>query len=484
MSKVIFACSSCGYESNGWLGKCPECGNWNSFEQIPVGLLKDSLASAKASHGKKGRYFLDIGESIKPQKISNIKSSIDTRISTGFSEFDRVLGGQEGKAGVVLGSVVLLSGDPGVGKSTLLLQLALKLSETKKVLYITGEESGSQVMMRAERIVGPPLSKASAGQGPPLSKASHYAEASGGRPAGQGGVGNCNLFIFSATNIETVGQVIEKEKPDLVIVDSIQTMISSDFPGFAGSVPQIRYATSRLVGIAKKNQIPIFLVGHVTKEGIVAGPMILSHMVDTVLYLEGESLTGTRILRSFKNRFGDTSEVGIFIMEERGLKEIGDVSGFFTDKKDGKIPGTCVTVVMEGSRPILVEIQALVVPSPLSFPRRVSAGINDKRLELLIAVLQKHLKLPLYKTDVFLNVVGGIKINETVSDLAVCLSIISSYKNKPLSSMVALGEIGLLGELKNVSNLDKRIKEAKKFGFEKVLSVKDSKYLDEAVNKI
>lgn len=446
MSKksIAFACSSCGYESQKWYGKCPECNNWNTFEEITVEKTGKSVID-------------DFAASKSPQKISDIQSVKQDRISTGFEEFDRVLGGSMdggGRQGIVPGSVILLSGDPGIGKSTILLQVASLLSKTRKVLYITGEESESQVKLREERINGEKLSKTS------------------------------NLYIFSTTNIDKAVVEAEKGKWDLVIVDSIQTMASTSFPGFPGSVPQIRYATGKMVTFAKKNHIPVFLVGHVTKEGIVAGPMILSHMVDVVLYLEGQSLTGTRILRAFKNRFGDTSEVGIFLMQEEGLIELKDASSFFMDKNDIKVPGACLTVVMEGTRPILIEVQALVVPTSLSFPRRVATGIAEKRLELLLAVIQKHLRLPFDRLDVFVNVVGGLRITETAPDLAVCLALISSYKNKTLNKSVAIAEIGLLGELKSVLNLEKRVKEVTKLGFKKVVTVKSSRYLSEIAKEI
>ena len=439
-SKSLFVCSSCGYESGKWYGRCPECSNWNTFQEVQVTDVKKSYAKET------------FASSSSPISLPQVESVSENRLSTENPEFDRVLGGGKGGSGIVPGSVILLSGDPGVGKSTILLQLSLTLSaQGKKILYITGEESESQVKLRAERIGNIEKSK--------------------------------SLFIFSTTDIDNAVDICAKEKPDLVIVDSIQTMASTSFPGFPGSVPQIRYATSRLVSFAKRTHTPVILVGHVTKEGIVAGPMILSHMVDTVLYLEGEKLTGTRILRAFKNRFGDTSEVGIFIMEEKGLIGLADASEFFVDKNDQKVAGACLTVVMEGTRPLLVEVQALTVPTTLSFPRRVANGIADRRLELLLAVLQKTCKIPLDRHDVFINVVGGLKISETASDLAVCLAIISSFQNKPLRGLIAISEVGLLGELKTVVNLEKRIKEAKKFGFKKILTVKDAAFISSIVGK-
>lgn len=443
-SKVKYICNECGYESSKWLGRCPECSSWNTFSEI-------TLQSTKGQFSKSV-----VVEPVTIQKIGDVKSVALTRTSTTFEEFDRVLGGQEGGMGIVPGGVMLLSGDPGVGKSTIMLQLALQLAgKKKKILYITGEESESQVKMRAERIE----------------------ESTSMR--------NSELYIISTGNIDAALEKIEVEKPDVVIVDSIQTMMTNVLAGFAGSIPQIRYATARLVALAKKEHIPIFLIGHVTKEGMVAGPMLLSHMVDTVLYLEGDLLTGTRILRSFKNRFGDTSEVGIFVMEEKGLIELKNASTFFMDKKNDGAPGACRTVIMEGSRPLLVEIQALVVPSSLSFPRRISNGISEKRLELLLAVIQKHVKIPVERMDVFVNVVGGLKVQETAADLATCLAVISSYKNKALAPQtVAVAEVGLLGELKSVINLDKRLKEAKKFGYQAAISIKNAQLLSQIVAKV
>ena len=424
MIRTRFVCSSCGYESGKWLGRCPDCSSWNTFTEGKI-----------EQEGRKSSPIIDLATSSEPIAIGKIKSSGIKRFKTGFSELDRVLGG-----GIVAGSAILLSGDPGIGKSTLLLEVARNIAGDKKVLYVSGEESEGQIKIRAERI----------------------------------GVGkNADLLIFANGDIDQVIKAAQRAKPELLMIDSIQAMSSSEFPGFAGSLPQLRHATSRIVSYAKRNNVPAFIVGHVTKEGEVAGPMLLSHMVDCVLYLEGESPpaggTGTKILRAFKNRFGDTSEVGIFTMEERGLVEISDTSNYF--RQEGKVaPGSCLTVVMEGSRPLIVEIQALVVPSNLSFPRRVSNGIADKRLELLLAVIQKHIKVPLDRMDVFINVVGGLKITETASDLAVCMAILSSFKNQALKSSVAIAEVGLLGELKGVLNEKARVNEARKVGFKNILT--------------
>lgn len=449
MVKTKYVCESCGFESGKWYGRCPECGNWNTLTEV---VLED----------KKGQYgSLKSGKAVStlsPQKIGVVKSIQENRISTSFEELNRVLGGNSKGSGIVPGSVTLISGDPGVGKSTLLLQVALNLAKsqkdsgvkTGKVLYVTGEESETQVKMRAERIIG-----------------------------GSKELEKLELYIISSSDIDAALSLAHSQNPDLLIIDSIQTMMTNELSGFPGSIPQIRYCTSRLVALAKREQIPVFMIGHVTKEGMVAGPMLLSHMVDTVLYLEGDAMSGTRILRSFKNRFGDTSEVGIFIMEESGMVELKDASTFFTNKNNQDTPGSCLAVIMEGSRPLLIEVQALTVPSTLSFPRRVSTGIADRRLELLLAVIQKHVKIPVERMDIFVNIVGGLRVQETASDLAVAMAIISSYKNKALKNSAAIAEVGLLGELKQVVNLEKRIKEAKKLGVKNVVSAKTSKFLSE-----
>ena len=437
-SKTRFVCSSCGYESAKWLGRCPECSSWNSFTEVQV---KEAP--------RKSNPIIDLGVSARPTALSRVKSLGIKRQKTGFEEFDRVLGG-----GAVEGSAVLLSGDPGIGKSTLLLEIAGYFAKNKKkVLYLSGEESVGQIKIRAERV---------------------------------GIKDSEDLLIFSNGDVDQVVDAAEASKPELLVIDSIQTMSSAEFPGFAGSLPQLRHATSRIVSYAKRNNVPTFIIGHVTKEGVVAGPMLLSHMVDCVLYLEGSAgeETGTKILRSFKNRFGDTSEVGIFTMGEKGLIEISDTASFFLENKKASVPGSCLSVVMEGSRPIIVEIQALVVPSNLSFPRRVSNGISEKRLELLLAVIQKHLKIPLDRMDVFLNVVGGLKITENSSDLAVTLAVLSSFKNKPLGPTVAIAEVGLLAELKHVLNETARIKEAKKLGFTKIVTQEKFRNLGDIIKSL
>ncbi len=440
-----FVCSSCGYDSSKWYGKCPECGEWNTMKEFSISQTQNSKLKSQKYGGASSTVMV-------PKKVSEVPINTVIRISTGFAEFDRVLG-QEAKSGIVPGSVILLSGDPGVGKSTILLQTALNLAFlNKKILYVTGEESEAQVTMRAKRL---------------LSKKD---------------LKDASLYILATSDIDSALTHAERESYDLVIIDSIQTMEGANVPGYAGSIPQVRHATGRLVSFAKGTNIPVILIGHVTKEGMVAGPQMLSHMVDAVLYLEGEKMTGVRILRSFKNRFGDTSEVGIFEMNEYGMKEITDLSELFLGNVKAS-SGSCVAVVMEGSRPILVEIQALTISTNLPYPRRVASGISEKRLELLLAILQKHAKLPLEKYDVFINVVGGFKITETAADLSVCMAILSSFKGKPLGRTAAIAEVGLLGEIKKVVNLQKRVQEASKFKF-KVFTYETASSITETLSKL
>lgn len=452
-SSSVFVCSNCGNESSKWFGKCPECGEWNTMQEFR------QEAAFKGISTKSSKEELEL------KSLGDVSKEPLKRISTSISEFDRVLGGDKEK-GLVPGSVILISGDPGIGKSTLMLQLALNLASAGpasarhpqdrkglNVVYASGEESESQISHRAQRI------------------------------ANKKGFENSNIKIVSSTNIDQIFHAISRQKVELLIIDSVQTVGSEDATGFPGSLPQIRYVGMKVSNYAKKNNIPVLMVGHVTKEGVVAGPQMLSHMVDVVLYLEGESLTGTRIIRSFKNRYGDTSEVGIFIMDEKGLSEITEAESFFIDTKKSAI-GSCVAVIQEGSRPLLVEIQALAIKSNLSFPRRVATGISEKRLEMLLAVLQKHGRLNTYGYDIFVNVVGGLKIAETASDLAVIASIASSMKAKPLSKTAAIGEVGLLGEVKSVLLLDRRIKEAEKFGFKNIFSVKNTGSILDLVKNI
>ncbi|MCL5970114.1 MAG: DNA repair protein RadA [Patescibacteria group bacterium] len=432
-----FVCQECGYDSPKFMGKCPECGQWNTLKEIKVSSnLKSQVASFKSK------------DELKPLKLSEITYREGERLATGFSEMDEVLGG-----GIVLGSVILLAGDPGVGKSTLLLQMALgnkaPKSNQNPVLYISGEESEQQIKIRAQRI----------------SKNNK----------------DNSLLLLSLTNTDEAVNAIINTKPSLVIVDSIQTMESENLTGLSGSVGQVRYAALQFIRTAKTLNIPVIIVGHVTKEGMVAGPMVLSHMVDTVLFLEGEKTTGTRLLRSLKNRFGPVDEVGVFTMQEGGMTEVKNPEQVFLTANSKEAAGSVLVITLEGSRAFLVEIQALVVFSKLPMPRRVASGFDYKRLELLLAVLQKHGKLPVDSMDVFVNVAGGLKLSDPAADLGICLAIFSSLKNLSLKRVVAVGEVGLLGELRPVSSLEKRIKEAKKLGFTKILSSSTYKSLDQVL---
>lgn len=453
-STIAFVCQECGYESPAFMGKCPECGLWNTIKEFKIQKSKSNSSSLNSTLNK-------IAEPIK--LISDVSVQNKDRILTGISEMDTVLGG-----GIVLGSVTLLAGDPGIGKSTLLLQVALNIAgsgsrmagssatshqprATSSVLYISGEESEHQVKLRAQRLTK--------------------------------NLRNNNLYLASSTDPDAIVAIIEENRPSFVVIDSIQTMASENLEGLSGSVGQIRYSTTQFIKAAKTLNIPVILVGHVTKEGMVAGPMTLSHMVDTVLFLEGEKNTGTRILRGLKNRFGPVDEVGIFSMQGEGMVEVANPESLFLNKSnDG--PGSVLTVTLEGSRAFLVEIQALVVYSKLPMPRRVVSGIDYKRLELLLAVLQKHAKLPLDQMDVFVNVAGGFKLTDPASDLAICLAVFSSLKNVSIAKTIGIAEVGLLGELRTPSLLDKRIKEAKKLGFSKIATPKNYKNIWEIIKTL
>ncbi len=434
-TKTQFVCQECGYESSQWLGKCPECGNWNTLKEFKT-------QSAKKTSGRDA--MSRVSPDITPKKLQEIISTEKTRIKSGFSEMDNVFGG-----GIVLGSVTLLAGDPGIGKSTLLLQMCMHIAKENKVLYVSGEESVEQIKMRASRI--------------------------------SVDIQNDNLLLITLSDTDAIAELIADVKPRLVIIDSIQTMESENLEGMSGAVGQIRYATSTFTRTAKALHIPIILVGHVTKEGMVAGPMVLSHMVDTVLFLEGEKFTATRILRSLKNRFGPIDEVGIFVMQGEGMTEIKNPEQIFLTENTKNTPGSVCVVVMEGTRPFLIEIQALVVYSKLPMPRRVAGGIDHRRLELLLAVLQKHCRLPVETMDVFVNIAGGVKVEDRAADLGVCLAIYSSLKNVSLPKTAGIAEVGLLGELRKVPSLDKRVREAVKLGFTNIISAAEKHSLSEVL---
>ncbi len=440
-SSTKFVCQQCSYQSPSFLGRCPNCGSWNSLVETIDEVRSKKLEVRSNKQGKVS----------KPLKLSEITIEHMARISTGMAEFDRVLGG-----GILKGAVTLLSGDPGIGKSTVLLQVALHLAKLgKTILYVSGEESNEQIKLRVDRLL------------------KRFKEQSLN-----------NFFLLAETQVDVIIDNIEKLKPELIVIDSIQTMETEELSGMAGSVGQVRESAARLLAVAKSKQIPLFLVGHVTKEGAIAGPQVLSHMVDTVLFLEGERYQSLRLLRGLKNRFGPVDEVGIFEMTEGGFIEVVDPNNFFLSGKN-KLPGKSVVLTLEGTRPLLAEIQALVVPTKLSFPKRVVSGLDSRRVELMIAVLQKTLHLPLERFDVFVSTSSGLKVFEPGLDLGICLAIISSFKNKPVSSgVVAISEVSLLGELKAASQMDRRLKEAKRLGFTKIASADTFETLNDVVRKV
>ncbi len=419
--KTQFTCQSCGYQAPKWLGRCPGCQAWNTF-------IEERIAEEKTS----GRDLLGFEVNAVPTPITDIVGEEKGRLPTGIGEFDRVLGG-----GIVLGSVVLVGGDPGIGKSTLLLQAMHRLaSMEERVLYVSGEESLQQTKMRADRL----------------------------------GVSSPHLLVVSETSVEKVLQHIQTVKPSVVVVDSIQTVYSSDLPSTPGSISQVREVASRLLYLAKNLSIPVFLVGHVTKEGFIAGPKVLEHMVDTVLYIEGESTHSFRILRAVKNRFGSTHEIGVFEMKDSGLLEVFSPSEFFLSERAPSTSGSLVLPSLEGSRPILVEVQALVVTSNLGIPRRTAQGVDVNRLSLLAAVMEKRLGFHLFNQDIFLNIAGGMRVVEPGADLAVIAAVASSFKDRPIDpEMVVFGEVGLGGEIRGISQPELRVKEAAKMGFKRCL---------------
>jgi len=416
-SSTIFVCGSCGYESQKWLGKCPACNEWNTMYEEKI--IKDN---------KVGRER--VSNNTKPVKLAEIEVNLGQRFDTGLSELNRVLGG-----GLTKGSLVLVGGDPGIGKSTLVLQMCNSIKIDGNVLYISGEESGSQVKMRAERL-----------------------EAM-----------NSNILFLGETDVNVIEENLATEEPSLMIIDSIQTMYDPDITSAAGSIGQVRAVTARLMEFAKKRGITTLIIGHLTKEGAIAGPRVLEHMVDTVLYLEGERHFSYRILRAVKNRFGSTDEIGIFEMHDKGMIEVNDPSKMLiSENRD--MPGSVIVASIEGTRPMLVEIQALVSTTPFGMPRRMGKGIDYNRLTLLSAVLEKKLGMALYNQDIYINVVGGLRIDEPAIDLGVMLAIVSSFKNKSIrKNGIIIGEVGLTGEIRAVSQIEKRINEAAKTGFEYVV---------------
>lgn len=416
--KSIFFCQNCGHEEAKWLGQCPACKEWNTFveERIDSGITKGTTVAARAVHEAK----------VVP--LTEVTADDDTRSETGIKELDRVLGG-----GIVPGSLVLVGGDPGIGKSTLLLQVCQRMAQMKKILYISGEESQAQIKLRANRM----------------------------------GNFTSGLLLLCETNLGIIRSVIEKERPELVVIDSIQTMYSEDVTSAPGSVSQVRESTNVFMQLAKGLCIPIFIVGHVTKEGTVAGPRVLEHMVDTVLYFEGDRHASYRILRAVKNRFGSTNEIGVFEMRQSGLVEVENPSEYMLSGKPENASGSVVACSMEGTRPNLLEIQALVCRTNFGMPRRTAAGTDYNRVNLLMAVLEKRLGMSLGNCDAYVNIAGGIKMNEPAIDLGIVMALVSSYRNRPIDEKtIVFGEVGLSGEVRAVNMPEQRVAEAKKLGFE------------------
>ena len=427
-SKTVFVCNECGYESAKWLGKCPACNAWNSFYEEKVVKEKDgSFISDKKT------------KSSKPTTLNSIEGKEAARASTGVGELDRVLGG-----GLVKGSLVLLGGEPGIGKSTLILQICDKMQGEGKVLYVSGEESAEQIKIRADRL----------------------------------DIKNDNILFLGETDIDLIADAIKEINPKLVIIDSIQTMYSDEITSAAGTVSQVREITARIMKICKQEAITTIIIGHVTKDGNIAGPRVLEHMVDTVLYLEGERYFSYRILRSVKNRFGSTNEIGMFEMQNEGMIEIKNPSQILISDREDNPPGSVIVASMEGTRPLLIELQALTTPSVFGIPKRAANGIDYNRLTMLIAVLEKKSSMPLGSQDVYLNVVSGIRLVEPAVDLGTVLAVGSSFRNLPLpKDMVAIGEVGLTGEIRAVNMIEKRVKEAEKMGFKTCIIPESNKKL-------
>ncbi|MFF2879287.1 DNA repair protein RadA [Gottfriedia sp. NPDC057991] len=422
-NKTKFVCQSCGYESVKWIGKCPACNEWNTM----VEFIEQPASSRRLTFNTNATV-----EGTKPISIMEVEIGTETRIETSFDEFNRVLGG-----GIVLGSLVLIGGDPGIGKSTMLLQVSSQLAKKDhKVLYVSGEESQKQIKLRAERL----------------------------------GVATQNLYVLSETDLSYIARYMDEMSPDFVVIDSIQTIYLQEVTSAPGSVSQVRECTSELMKIAKTKGIPIFIVGHVTKEGSIAGPRLLEHMVDAVLYFEGERHHTFRILRAVKNRFGSTNETGIFEMKELGLVEVLNPSEIFLEERPFGVAGSTVVASMEGTRPVLVELQALVSPTSFGNARRMATGIDHNRVSLIMAVLEKRMGLLLQNQDAYLKVAGGLKLDEPAVDLAVAVSIASSFQDKPTNPTdVVIGEIGLTGEVRRVSRIEQRVQEAAKLGFKRAI---------------
>jgi len=413
-AKTQYTCTECGAAEPKWQGQCPSCHAWNTLvETVPETATQSRFAS--------------LAPTAQLQKLAEVEAQDVSRQATGIAEFDRVLGG-----GLVAGGVVLIGGDPGIGKSTLLLQTVCKVSQSIKAFYISGEESAQQIAMRAQRL----------------------------------GLDAKQVDVLAEINLEKISQVLQQHQPDVVVIDSIQTVYSEALQSAPGSVAQVRECSAQLTRIAKQLGISMILVGHVTKEGSLAGPRVLEHIVDSVLYFEGDQNSSFRLIRAFKNRFGAVNELGVFAMTEKGLREVSNPSALFLSHHESPVPGSCITVTQEGTRPLLVEIQALVDTAHAPNPKRLCVGLEQNRLAMLLAVLHRHAGVACYDQDVFINAVGGVKISEPAVDLAVLLAIVSSFKNKPLANkLIVFGEVGLAGEVRPVQRGQERLKEAAKLGF-------------------
>lgn len=425
-SKTAFVCNECGYETQKWLGRCPECGNWNCFDEVSKSAATP-IASAKVSISHNAL----ISHSHAPVSIRDINTDDEIRFHTGVSELDRVLGG-----GIVKGSLILLGGDPGIGKSTLLLQICEYLGRDLSILYVSGEESARQLKLRANRL----------------------------------NVNAQNLSILADTDVEVIGNTILHEQPNIVMIDSIQTMCIASVASSPGSITQVRESTNAFLRIAKSEDIPIFIVGHVNKDGAIAGPKVLEHIVDAVLYFEGERNLTYRILRAVKNRYGSTNEIGVFEMQDTGLCEVENPSTMLLSGRPTDVSGSCVACIMEGTRPILAEVQALVTKTGFGTPRRTATGFDYNRMNLLLAVLEKRAGYFFGSLDVYINIVGGLRLDEPAADLSVAISLVSSLMDKPVDeNMIAFGEVGLGGEIRNVTGIADRVREAQRLGFTRAM---------------
>ena len=424
-SNTVFFCKECGYESAKWLGRCPGCNNWNTFVEEKVNKKSSSRSSGFSNTFSKGNTV---------RKLKDIEVKEEVRIDTCYDELNRVFGG-----GIVEGSLNLIGGEPGIGKSTLIMQVCSNLSKRGNVLYISGEESETQVKLRADRL----------------------------------NVSSDNILFLNETNISVIEEKIEEIKPKFLVIDSIQTMYDEDISSTPGSISQVKEVTGRLMYVAKNSNITTIVIGHVTKDGVIAGPRILEHMVDTVIYIEGERFLTHRIVRGVKNRFGSTNEIGIFDMKDEGMVEVKNISDVFLTKSEKNLPGTAIIATIEGKSTILMEVQALTTHSYYNIPRRVSNGIDLNRMNMLIAVLEKRCNFSLSTQDIYVNVVGGMRVEDPASDLGVAIAIISSYKNIVISpKTVFLGEVGLTGEIRGVTNFEKRVKEISKLGYNKIYANK------------